>query len=53
MSLIVRSANLSAERNDKEDKPVLCNQKSFNEAIEVAIKLIDRLDRFDRIFAQE
>jgi hypothetical protein len=41
------------EVQDKEDKPLLCHQKSFNDAIEVVIKMLDRLDHYDRVFAQE
>jgi hypothetical protein len=48
MDLIARSAS-----KEIEDKLLFCTQKSFNNAIEVAIKMIDRLDRYDRMFSQE
>lgn len=41
---------------DKNNKSLLYNAEDhakFNEAIEVVIKMLDRLDRFDRVFAQE
>lgn len=46
-------------RNSKEtdarqivDKKLLYDHTEFNEAIEILIKMLDRLDRFDGIFAQ-
>lgn len=32
---------------------LLYDHTKFNEAIEVVIKMLDRLDRFDRVFAQD
>jgi hypothetical protein len=50
-NLIVRSA--SVESKEAQDKPLLCTQESFNKAIEVTVKLLDRLDRSDRLFAED
>ena len=44
---------LSASSRIKEDKPLLYDHKQFNEAIEVVIKMLDRLDHYDRKFAVE
>jgi hypothetical protein len=32
---------------------LLYDHTKFNEAIEVLIKMVDKLDRFDRVFAQQ
>lgn len=55
MSLIARSASkeIVSDNSNDYDKPLFCTQKSFNNAIEVAIKMIDRLDGVDRLFAEE
>jgi hypothetical protein len=51
MSFISLSACASID--EEKDEPLFCSQKSFDEAMEVVIKMLDRLDRFDRVFAQE
>jgi hypothetical protein len=53
--LIARSASeeIKNEQIDAENKPLFCTQKNFDQAIEVTIKLIDRLDRYDRVFAED
>lgn len=38
---------------DKNKDKLLYDHTQFNEAIEILIKMLDRLDRFDRIFAEE
>jgi hypothetical protein len=46
---------LSASRTVRAEvnKPLHYDHKQFNEAIEVVIKMLDRLDHYDRIFAVE
>lgn len=34
----------------KTDRKLLYDHTKFNEAIEIIIKMLDKLDRFDRIF---
>lgn len=40
------------ENSVGKNKSLYGDHTKFNEAIEILIKVIDRLDRFDRIFAQ-
>lgn len=51
MSLIALSAGTTARVNN--DHKVEYDHTKFNEEIEVVIKMLDRLDHYDRIFAIE
>lgn len=44
---------LSASKRNEEKKPLLYEHTEFNKAIEVVIKMLDRLDSVDRVFAQD
>ena len=48
--LVTLSASVSTDKKDKEK--LLYDHTAFNEATEVVIKMLDRLDRFDRIFTE-
>ena len=50
MGLIALSASVSKNKDKKE---LLYDHTAFNEAIEIVIKMLDRYERIDRVFAQE
>lgn len=45
--------HVASSRRSSDEKLLYGDHSEFNEAIEILIKIIDRLDRFDRVFAQE
>lgn len=44
---------LSASVEKRQDNSLFCSQKSFDNAIEIVVEMLDRLDRCDRLFAED
>lgn len=53
---IALSASLNVKKdsnNSKDDKKLIYDHTEFNKAVEVVIKILDRFDHYDRMFARE